>query len=86
MDHPQSGRPTLRADRVHVVQNIMDDLTANTSTESSSTHEAEKRTGIPELSIRRILHDLYPCKMQALHQLLPADTGGGQNSATWALA
>ena len=55
-DHPLSGRPALRTDRVHVVQNVMKDLAADTSTGSSSAREAERRTGIPEPWIRRILH------------------------------
>ena len=29
--------------------------------------------------------DLYPYKILALHQLLPADTNARQNFATWAL-
>lgn len=87
-DRPRSGRPALRADRVHVVESVMEDMAAETSTGSSSAREAQRRTGIPEPSIRRILHgmlDLYPYKIQALHKLLPADTGARQNFATWAL-
>lgn len=87
-DRPRSGRPALRADRVHVVQSVMEDMAAETSTGSSSAREAERRTGIPEASIRRILHgmlDLYPYKIQTLHQLLPADTDARQKFATWAL-
>ena len=62
-DRRRSGRPALRANRAHVVQSVIEDLTAETSTGSSSAHEVERRMGIPEPLIRRILHgmlDLYP--------------------------
>ena len=39
-DHPGSGRPVLRADRVHVVQSVMENLAAETSSGSSSAREA----------------------------------------------
>ena len=84
-NRPQSDRPALRAGRVHVIQSVMEDLAAETSTVSSSACEAKERT---EPSIRCILHrmlDLYPYKIQAPHQLLSADTGATQNFATWAL-
>ena len=54
-------------------QSVMEDLAAETSTGSCSAREAERRMGISETSIRRILHgmlDLYLYKIQALHQLL----------------
>ena len=82
-DHPRSGRPVLRADCVYVVQSVMEDLATRTPG-SSTAREAETRTGI-----RRTLYgilNLYPYKIQTLHQLLPADTGARQNFATWALA
>ena len=71
-----------------MVQSVKVDFTGETSTKSSSVLEAERRTGIPEPSIRHILHemlDLYPYIIQVLHQLLPADTGARQNFATWML-
>ena len=71
-----------------MVQSVMEDLAAEISTGSISARLAERRTRIPEPSIRRILNgilDLYPYKIQALHQLLQADTGGRQNIATWGL-
>ena len=79
----------IKSVRVHVVQRVMKDFTAETSTGSSSARAAEGRLGIPEPSIRSILHgilDLYPYKIQAFHQFLPADIGAKQNFATWALA
>ena len=72
-----------------MVQSIMEDLATETATGSSSVHEAERRMGILEPSIGLILLgllDLYPCKIQELHQLLLADTGAKQNFATWAPA
>ena len=57
-------------DRVHVVQKVKEDLAVETSMGSGSVLKVEKRTGIPEPSIRRILHgmlDLYPYKILALH-------------------
>lgn len=63
------------ADRVHVVQSVMEDLAVETSTESSSARQAGRRTEIPEPSI------LYPYRIQVLRQFLPADT-----DAIWALA
>ena len=62
----------------------MEDLAAQTSVGNSNAREAERRTGIPEPSVPRILHgmlDLYPYKFQALHQLLLVDTGARQNFA-----
>ncbi|GBN23107.1 hypothetical protein AVEN_232588-1 [Araneus ventricosus] len=67
----------------------MEELAAETSTGNRSAREARRITGIPESSTRRILHgivNLYPYKIQALHQLLPADFDEKQNFATWALA
>ena len=74
-DRPWSGRLALRVGRVHVVQSVREDLAAKTG--SSIAPEDEKRTGISEPPIRCILHEmleLYPYKMQTLHQLLTADT------------
>lgn len=88
-DRPRSGRPSLSADRVHAVKSAMEKVAAETSTGSSSAREAGRITGIPQSSIRRILHgilDLYPYKIQTLHQLVPADTGKRLKFATWALA
>lgn len=65
----------------------MENLTAETSTGSSSVRES-RRTAILELSIRRILHgmvDRYPYKIQALDQLLSADIDARQNISKWAL-
>ena len=62
--------PALRAELVHVVQSVIEDLAAETSTGSSNAREAERKTGIPERSIQRILHgmlDLHPYKIEALH-------------------
>ena len=87
-DRPWSGRPALRVNRVHVVQFVIKDLAAKTLTDSSNVREAERRMGIPDLSIQRILHlmlDLHPYEIQALHQLLPEDTSSKQKFATWAL-
>ncbi|GBM26491.1 hypothetical protein AVEN_260248-1 [Araneus ventricosus] len=67
----------------------MDELAAEISTGSSSGREAGKVTGIPESPMRRLLHgslNLYPYKIQTLHQLLHVDFDERQNFATWALA
>ncbi|GBM02257.1 hypothetical protein AVEN_108806-1 [Araneus ventricosus] len=88
-DRPRSGRLSLNAVRVHVVESVMEELASETSTGSSSAREAGRITGLTESSIRRILHgilNLHPYKIQALHQLLPADFDERQNFATWALA
>ena len=87
-DRPRSGRPKLRADRVHMVQSIMEDLVTESSTGTSSVREAKRRMRIPEQSIRGIPHemlDLHLHKIQVLRQLLSADTGARQKFATWVL-
>ncbi|GBM32272.1 hypothetical protein AVEN_275039-1 [Araneus ventricosus] len=43
-DRPRSGRPSLRADRVHVVQSVTEESAAETSTGSSSAREAEENS------------------------------------------
>lgn len=86
---PRSGRPSVSANRVPVVQSVMRNVAAETSTGSCSAREAGKVTGIPERSVRRILHlilEMHPYKIQARHQLLPADCDKRHAFATWALA
>ena len=86
-NRPQSGRPSSKANYVYMVQSDMEDLKASTSMGSLSAREIERR--ILELSIRHVLHgmlDLYPYKIQVLHQLLPADTCERQNFAPKAMA
>ena len=45
---PGGGRLALRADRVHVVQNVMKVMVVQTSKGNSSVRVADRRAGIPE--------------------------------------
>ena len=86
---PRSGRTSVSANRVPVVQSVMRNVTAETSMGSCSAPEAGKVTGIPDRYIRRIHHvilKMHPYKIDALHQLLPADCDKKQAFAKWALA
>lgn len=85
-DRLRSGRQFLSANSVHVAQTVMEDLTAGTSTGNSGAREAGRKTWIPGLSIRCMLHgmlDLYHYKIQVFSQ---AYTDARQNFAIWELA
>ena len=87
-DRPRSGRPSLGEERVTAVQRVMEDMAAGSSKGSSSAREAGKILGMPESSIRRILHgilQMYPYKLQLLHDIMPADIAARESFAKWAL-
>ncbi|GFW05394.1 uncharacterized protein TNCV_3359131 [Trichonephila clavipes] len=55
----------------------MEAIASESASGTSSACEAARRLGLPPSSVRNILRrilQLYPCKLQSCHELLPADT------------
>lgn len=66
---PRSGIPPLIVNRTHIIPSVVGELTTKKSMGSSSARETGRIAGIPETSIRRILHgilNMHPYKIQAL--------------------
>lgn len=86
---PRSGAPCLSEVRTPDVTSQMDTQREQSTSAVSSAREVARITGIPKTSVFRILHgvlQLYPYKLQSLHQLLPNDTAKRIEFANWALA
>ncbi|GFV51971.1 DUF4817 domain-containing protein [Trichonephila clavipes] len=88
-DRARAGRPCLKEARAPCIAVEMEAIASEAASGTSSAREAARRLGLPPSSVRNILRrilQLYPCKWQSCHELLPVDTAQREAFAKWAFS
>ncbi|GFT79950.1 DUF4817 domain-containing protein [Trichonephila clavipes] len=85
----RAGRPCLKEARAPCIAVEMEAIASEAASGTNSAREAARRLSLPPSSVRNILRrilQLYPCKLQSGHELLPAHTAQREAFAKWAFS
>ncbi|GFT53404.1 uncharacterized protein TNCV_3324091 [Trichonephila clavipes] len=88
-DRARAGRPCLKEARAPCIAVEMEAIASEAALGTSSAREAARRLGLPPSSVRNILRrilQLYPYKLQSVHEFLPAVTAQREAFAKWAFS